>query len=123
MACIHHIYVFTFLLAVIVCHQVLFTEGRQLKALKKDKFDSTRENENHFQFTSSVSGNELISSTRKRENSPVSVKLRDINQPKQVEQFSTVSTTRPVEGSLDDLKDHSPGIGHSVQKENIGTNV
>ncbi|KAG5614693.1 hypothetical protein H5410_014517 [Solanum commersonii] len=104
MACIHHMYAFTFLLALTACHQVLFTEGRQLKTLKKDKFDSTQissqvvinskqryeEKTNHFQFTS------------KKENSPAS---------------------RP-KGSFDDLKDHSPGIGHSFQNKNIvGTNV
>lgn len=107
MACIHHMYVFTLLLAVIACHQVLFTEGRQLKTLKKDKFDSTqipRENKN---YASQV----IINSKQSYE--------------EKTNHFQyTYSPASGPKGSLDDLKDHSPGIGHSFRNENIvGTNV
>lgn len=106
MACIHPMYVFTFLLALVAFHQVLFTEGRQLKTLKKHKFDSTQIPRGNKNYATQVVVEEKSNDfqfPRQKENSPAS---------------------RP-KGSFDDLEDHSPGIGHSFQKKNIivGTNV
>lgn len=106
MACIQHIYISIFFLAIITSHHILFAEGRQLKALKKQEFDSThnpREKENH--------GSQVINS---KQNSAT-----DFNSKRK----SKNSSISGPKGSLDDLKDHSPGIGHSFRNENIGVNI
>ncbi|MCD9641496.1 hypothetical protein HAX54_027708 [Datura stramonium] len=120
MACIQHIFLFSFLVAVIVCHQVLIAEGRQLKELKKHEFaDNTRGKE--------IPGREHFSTgdTSKVVNPTATGNSPGIGHsstgPKTNYQLKHSST---VEGSTDDVKaGHSPGIGHASQNEKIGPNV
>ncbi|KAK4367728.1 hypothetical protein RND71_011520 [Anisodus tanguticus] len=125
MANIQHICVFSFLLVVITCHQVVIAEGRQLKALKKPEFaDNAKGKEipERQRFSTGdtstvVTGKDNYTPT-KTGNSP------GIGHSSSVPKANYQPKHTTVEGSIDDLKaGHSPGIGHVYQNEKIGPNV
>lgn len=124
MACIKHICVFSFLLAVVAFHLVLMTEGRQLKALKKHEFhsaDNTMEKEtlgrqSFTGDTSPVTGKINYTPTGTGNSPGIG---HSSSGPK-----ANYQPKHTVEGSVNDLKaGHSPGIGHASQNKNIGPNV
>ncbi|XP_060195437.1 precursor of CEP6 [Lycium barbarum] len=125
MACIKHICVFSFLLVVFACHQVLIAEGRQLKELKKTLLaDNMRGKEIHerqrFSIgdTSTVATGKVNNIPTKTGNSP------GIGHSSSVPKTNYQPKHTTVEGTVDDLKGgHSPGIGHASQNEKIGPNV
>ncbi|KAF3614835.1 hypothetical protein FXO38_26563 [Capsicum annuum] len=121
MACLKHICVFSFLVAVIACHQVLIAEGRQLKELKHPESGNEIPERQSFSTddTSKAPSGKVKYAPTSTGNSPGIGHSSSV--PKANDQPKHTSTG---EVSIDDVKaGHSPGIGHASQNEKIGPNV
>ncbi|CAN4079641.1 unnamed protein product [Withania somnifera] len=124
MACIKRMCVFSFLLTVIVCLQVLIAEGRQLKESKKPEFaDHMRGKEFPERQRFSTGDASKVLNTKinyiptQTGNSP------GIGHSSSVPKANYQPKYTTTEGTVNDLKaGHSPGIGHASQNEKIGPN-
>ncbi|KAM7507089.1 hypothetical protein LguiA_017542 [Lonicera macranthoides] len=105
-----HTYVF--LLAIIACHQILLTEGRQLKSMKKQDFNTIMEGSDLGQQVKTLgdipSADHYVAS--KKKTFPPS--------PTQTLGFGNLEA-----GNVDDFRPttpgNSPGAGHSFEEHNV----
>ncbi|KAM7507087.1 hypothetical protein LguiA_017540 [Lonicera macranthoides] len=145
MAYFQPIYTYAFLLAVIACHQILLTQGRQLKSMKKQDFNhSVASKKNTFppsptqtlEFGNIEAGNVDDFRPTTPGNSPgVGHSFEEHNvdvEPEALGSGSTIASSlagntddfRPtVPGNVDDFRPttpgNSPGAGHSFEEHNV----
>ncbi|KAM7507080.1 hypothetical protein LguiA_017533 [Lonicera macranthoides] len=112
MAYFQPIYTYAFLLAVIACHQILLTEGRQLKSMKEQDFNTIEERRNLGKQVKTVGDipNTDHSIASKKNTFPLS--------PTQ-----TLGSGNIEAGNVDDFRPttpgNSPGVGHSFEEHNV----
>ncbi|KAM7510371.1 hypothetical protein LguiB_009246 [Lonicera macranthoides] len=144
MAYFQPIYTYAFLLAVIACHQILLTEGRQLKSMKKQDFNTIEERRNLVSPTQTLGSGNIeagnVDDFRPTTpgNSPgVGHSFEEHNvdvEPEALGNGSTVGSslagntddsrpTVPEQGNVDDFRPttpgYSPGAGHSFEEHNV----
>lgn len=120
----------TFLLAIIACHEILLTEGRQLKSMKKQEDHPIEVGRNMGKYDSR---NINTQKTPTRKEYDVQVTSEDDNHSvehsvvRKKETFPPPSTQSlgfsAVSESIDDFRPttpgNSPGIGHSDTERNV----
>ncbi|KAM7510369.1 hypothetical protein LguiB_009244 [Lonicera macranthoides] len=111
MAYFQPVYTYVVLLAVIACHQILLTEGRQLKSLKKQDFNTTEERRDlgkQVKPVGDITNADHVAS--KKKTFPMS--------PTQSLGFGNLEA-----GNADDFRPtkpgNSPGVGHSFEEHNL----
>nr|XP_016445477.1 PREDICTED: uncharacterized protein LOC107770658 [Nicotiana tabacum] len=113
MACIQHFCSTTFFLAIIACHQVLFTEGRQYPTPTSLDQNSVVVINSGNNFRTTETGN-----SPGMGHSSKGPKPNNSKQPKTL----IGDTSSTVEGDDREATGHSPGIGHSSHNDKIGPN-
>ncbi|KAL3525711.1 hypothetical protein ACH5RR_014083 [Cinchona calisaya] len=125
MVCIQHIYIYSFLLAVIAGHVFLFTEGRQLKEFNKQIYDSFEDDKgqgNHVKEP--IVSKQIPAEHNGHLQDTRPLPSHDISEVKEF--FPPTSTTGPQTSSEFDSSlpayangfqpttpGNSPGVGHS----------
>ncbi|KAM7507079.1 hypothetical protein LguiA_017532 [Lonicera macranthoides] len=137
-------YTYVFLLAVIACHQILLTEGRQLKSMKKQDFNTMPlekegiwETTRTLEFGNLEAGNVDDFRPTTPGNSPgVGHSFEEHNVDVESDPLGNCSTVgsslagntddfRPpsIPGNADDFRPtkpgNSPGVGHSFEEHNL----
>lgn len=120
----------TFLLAVIACHAILFTEGRQLKSMKKQEVHPIEDGRNIGKHDSR-NINSQKTPTRKEYDVQVTSEDDNLSVENSVvrkkETFPTPSTqslgfsavAEPIDDFRPTTPGNSPGIGHSYTEHNV----
>lgn len=130
MAHIKPVYTWVFLLVVIACHDILFTEGRQLKSTKKQEIHPIKDEGNLGKHSCRTISSHKTP-TRKERNVQVTfadnrqivensvVRTREIfpSPPTQSLGFSAVA--KPIDDFPPTTPGNSPGIGHSYAEHNV----